>query len=274
MRAAVSRREPPLVSLVIVSYQQESLVAEAVNAALSQTYHPLEIVVSDDNSCDRTFEVVEELAAKYHGPHRLVLNRNSQNLFIPRHINEIMSIAQGELIVIAAGDDISVPDRVEQIVSEWTAGGRKRVLLGSGYELINQRGDSLGIRPVGPPSVDRSSLVSCLHASFQICGATHAWHRDVFHAFGPFSAKRPSEDSFLFMRACILDGFIPVNRTLLKYRVRDKHRSLSSLRGSVLYQRRGWPHTYRQWKKTCVRLQHANSLEKFRGLRQWPRLSD
>jgi glycosyltransferase involved in cell wall biosynthesis len=40
-----------------------------VEGAFSQTYSPLEIILSDDCSSDRTFEIMEEMAREYQGPH-------------------------------------------------------------------------------------------------------------------------------------------------------------------------------------------------------------
>ena len=54
--------ERPLVSFVVLCYNQESFIREAFNSALLQTYSPLEIIVSDDCSTDGTFDVVQQMA--------------------------------------------------------------------------------------------------------------------------------------------------------------------------------------------------------------------
>src|SRR5712664_440400 len=96
----------PLVTFAIAAFNQERFIREAVEAAFAQTYSPLEIVLSDDCSEDRTFEIICELAKAYRGPHRVVLNRNPVRRSIGGHINRIVEISQGELILSAAGDDI------------------------------------------------------------------------------------------------------------------------------------------------------------------------
>ena len=103
----------PLATLFITSYNQEAYVGAAIDGAFAQTYAPLEIVMSDDASADRTFEIMREKAAAYRGPHRIVLNRNEKNLGIVPHVEKVMSLASGEIIVENAGDDVSVPHRVE-----------------------------------------------------------------------------------------------------------------------------------------------------------------
>ncbi|MCK5536618.1 MAG: glycosyltransferase, partial [Bacteroidales bacterium] len=60
----------PLISFTLFAYNQEKYIQEAVEGALSQTYSPLEIVISDDCSTDRTFEIIKELTEDYSGPHK------------------------------------------------------------------------------------------------------------------------------------------------------------------------------------------------------------
>jgi glycosyltransferase involved in cell wall biosynthesis len=57
---------------------------------------------------------MKEMAASYNGPHKVILNRNEKNLGIGGDINRIMEIAQGELIIGVAGDDISLPERTKK----------------------------------------------------------------------------------------------------------------------------------------------------------------
>ena len=50
----------PLLTFGVCAYKQEQFIREAVEAALAQTYSPLEIILSDDCSPDRTFEIMQE----------------------------------------------------------------------------------------------------------------------------------------------------------------------------------------------------------------------
>lgn len=53
----------PLVTVILLTYNQENLVAMAVESLLAQTYSPLEIILSDDASTDNTFAVMQSLEA-------------------------------------------------------------------------------------------------------------------------------------------------------------------------------------------------------------------
>ncbi len=120
------------VSFVMTCYQHEKYVREAVLAAFAQDYEPLEIILSDDCSSDTTFSIIEEENAKYMGPHKVITNRNSIDLGI-EHLNKIMSLASGDFIVIAHGDDISLPNRTRRMVETWID---KKVSLVSSNAII------------------------------------------------------------------------------------------------------------------------------------------
>ena len=72
-------QERPLVTFALFAYNQEKYIREAVEGTLAQVYDPLQIILSDGCSSDRTFEIIQEIAASYAEPHRLILNRNESS---------------------------------------------------------------------------------------------------------------------------------------------------------------------------------------------------
>ena len=108
----LQKNEKTLISFILLAYKQENYIEDAVKGALSQTYSPLEIILSDDNSPDNTYNVMKRIVDEYDGPHRIILNRNPENLGLVQHYNRVVfELSHGDLLVIAAGDDISRPDR-------------------------------------------------------------------------------------------------------------------------------------------------------------------
>ena len=85
MLKQMSQSRRPLITFALMAYNQEQLIEEAVAGALAQTYSPLEIILSDDCSTDRTFEIMEEMADEYKGPHSVSIRRTSRPkpLFVP-----------------------------------------------------------------------------------------------------------------------------------------------------------------------------------------------
>ena len=113
--------EHPLVTFALFAYNQEEYIREAVEGAFSQTYEPLEIILSDDCSSDRTFEIMQEMVATYEGPHKIRERQSPKNRGTLGHLLDVANECCGKYFVVAAGDDISVPARVELIVANFTS---------------------------------------------------------------------------------------------------------------------------------------------------------
>ena len=71
-----SESDRPLVTFALFAYNQEKYIREAIEGAFAQTYEPLEIILSDDCSVDRTFEIMTEMVVNYRGKHCIKLNKN------------------------------------------------------------------------------------------------------------------------------------------------------------------------------------------------------
>ena len=57
--------QEPLVSVVIPSYNHEDYIEKTILGILKQSYENVELIVIDDCSTDRTFEIVKDLSKKY-----------------------------------------------------------------------------------------------------------------------------------------------------------------------------------------------------------------
>ena len=208
----------PLVTFVLCAYNQERFICEAVAGALAQTYSPLEVVLSDDCSPDRTFEVLQETAAGYRGPHKILLNRNPKNLGVGGHVNRLMELAGGEIIVIAAGDDVSLPQRAERVQGKFAASNGKAMAVFSDMTEIDGNGNFLQQRDARPrPGFDHP--VACCRPSLgAVPGCTNAWHRKVFDVFGPLQPEIVFEDRVIDLRAALLGSIRHIPEPLVKYR--------------------------------------------------------
>lgn len=130
--------ERPLVTFALFAYNQEKYIREAVEGAFSQTYSPLEIILSDDCSSDRTFEIIEELARDYQGPSRVIVRKGASNKGLMQHIRSVAEISTGQFIVVAAGDDISLADRTSRLTELMLHQGSD--FAASNYSKITEEG--------------------------------------------------------------------------------------------------------------------------------------
>ena len=65
------------------------------------------------------WSVIQKLCEKYKGPHRVRCRREPQRVGTLGHVLHAAEQASGDLLVLAAGDDISYPHRVSSIVAGW-----------------------------------------------------------------------------------------------------------------------------------------------------------
>ena len=172
----MTENDRPLITLALFAYNQERFIREALAGVFSQTYSPLQIILSDDHSSDATYAIMEKETSQYTGTNKILLNRNTENLGIGRHVNKVMALAEGDLVVGAAGDDISFPYRVEKIYQKWIQHDKGAVSIHSSVIRIGTNGEDLG--PFKTLVHDRMSPVDMIMNDV-IIGASHAWSKKL-----------------------------------------------------------------------------------------------
>lgn len=182
--------DTPRISLLMITYNQEKYIEEALRGALSQEYPDVEIVVCDDCSHDETFGIARRIVADYHGPHRVILHQNERNLGIGANFQQAYELASGDWLVMAAGDDISLPNRC-QVIAEGAREYPQALAFATNYEVIDGDGARHGYSKEAQPMV---------------VGAALCWHRRIFAEFPPMGAEAKTEDGTLLPRVFLLGG--------------------------------------------------------------------
>lgn len=210
----------PLISFCLLTYNQAPFIREAIEAALAQTYSPLEIIISDDFSNDNTYEIIQQVVRVYKGPHKILLNRNSQNMGLVPHVNKVFGdLASGLLLVAAAGDDISLPERTEELWMAWEASNRRAKLISSARSHIDFEGKIVGEwMPENLGYYDGNLEDFILNPSGSFNGASAMYHRDTMDLFGPLRSALV-EDGPLIIRSRILGPVFALSKKLVKYRI-------------------------------------------------------
>jgi glycosyltransferase involved in cell wall biosynthesis len=209
--------DTPKVTYALLCYRQKDFVREAVRSALAQDLTPLDIILSDDNSGDGTFEILQEEAAKYQGPNSVTLNRNPSNLGM-EHNNKIVEMAKGDLIIIAHGDDVAVPHRARKLAEAWRTHGV--TLLSSNAYIIDAESKPKGL--LCSEESHRIELDEVLELKWKktMLGAAFAFDREIFTRFGWLNRRviPVGTDHLLPFRAAMLRGMYFVAEPLLYWR--------------------------------------------------------
>ena len=221
--------DKPLLTFAVVSCNQEQFVREAVEAAFAQTYSPLEIILSDDCSDDRSFEIMRRMAGAHRGPHQVVLNRNPVRKIMGGHINKVVEISHGELIVIAAADDVSLPQRTQVAYEVWEKSGRRATSIYSDFIQVDDRGRTIphlfefeqrklcGQGQSVRLPVSSLDYVQTLEPT--VHGCAHIISPRLYQLFGNLPDQVVYEDKVLAFRSILAGEVVYINESLVKYRL-------------------------------------------------------
>lgn len=210
--------DPLPATIYVMAYNQERYVHMAVASALAQDYPALEVVLSDDASTDRTFDIMKEAVADYDGPHKVVLNRNPENLGICRHINRIFELSSGELVVQNAGDDISDPNRVSTLMAAWRAADQRPLTIYSRAQIIDETGKAVEMTRQSSHLAETATTEEILTHGIIALGATCAWSRRLHEKFGPLPEGLLVEDLLTTFRSSLDGGVAFVDLPLVGWR--------------------------------------------------------
>ena len=93
------------------SYNHEKFISDTIESILGQTFKDFELIIIDDESTDRSRQIIEEFAQK---DDRIKKIFHKKNLGIAKTINEGLRNSTGKYIALIASDDLWVSEKLEK----------------------------------------------------------------------------------------------------------------------------------------------------------------
>ena len=104
----------PKVSIIIPNYNHEAYLKKRIDSVLTQTYQNFEVIILDDCSTDRSYEIIE--GYRQH-PIVSTINYNKQNSGSAfKQWKKGIELAKGEWIWIAESDDFCTHDMLSRLI--------------------------------------------------------------------------------------------------------------------------------------------------------------
>ncbi len=107
----------PLVSVIMPAYNAERFLGASIDSVLGQSYSALELIVVDDGSTDRSFEIAEQFAAQ----DRRVKILRQDNAGVACARNAAIRGATGLFVAPIDADDLWHPDKLRKQVAAFKA---------------------------------------------------------------------------------------------------------------------------------------------------------
>lgn len=106
----------PCVSVIIIAYNGEAFLAQAIDSVLAQTFQDFDLLVVDDGSTDRTRQIADAYRMARRRV-RVLAHPDGGNHGMSATRNLGLSQARGEFIAFLDADDVWVPEKLEQQVA-------------------------------------------------------------------------------------------------------------------------------------------------------------
>ncbi|MGL4993325.1 MAG: glycosyltransferase [Bacteroidales bacterium] len=180
--------QEPIISVLIITYNQENYIAQAIESALNQNLdHPYEIVIGEDCSTDSTREICQSYVDRY--PEIVRLMPKAPNKGLLNNYYDTLLACRGEFIADCAGDDYWCDPHKLQRQLEILRREPGVVMVHSNVELLYENEDSLGHKLFNSPDNvrlnwfnDRCRLINQQGEPLVFVGSS-LFRRDAFNEF-------------------------------------------------------------------------------------------
>lgn len=100
------------ISVILSVYNCEKTIDKAIKSILDQTYTNWVMIICDDGSTDRTYEIINNYKDNY--PDKFIIVKNETNMRLPYSLNRCLELVETDIVARMDGDDWSHPERFEK----------------------------------------------------------------------------------------------------------------------------------------------------------------
>lgn len=202
----------PKVSVLMPVYNGERYLREAIESILGQRFTKFELLIIDDGSTDRSWEIIRS----YDDP-RIRLIKNVKNIGLIKTLNSGLALARGEYLARQDQDDISHPARLEKQLA-YLNSHPEIALIGTKVNPIDWRGRK--IKAYGYCIVSGELAIrwySMFNSPF--AHPSVMMRTEIVRDMGGYDERFPAcEDYDLFSRIIAEHGATNLEEALIDYR--------------------------------------------------------
>lgn len=197
---------PPLVSIVLPTYNGARYLAQSIQSCRDQTYPYWELIAVDDASTDETPAILSGFAAQ---DDRICVIRHAENKKLPGALNTGFAQARGDYLTWTSDDNLFRPEALAALV-DFLEAHPEIDLVYTDYSLIDETGEvTKHISARDPRSlVYKSSVGPCFLHRREVYDVVGGYAEDLFLA----------EDYDYWLRVSARFRIQPLHQDLYLYR--------------------------------------------------------
>jgi glycosyltransferase involved in cell wall biosynthesis len=202
--------QPPLLSIILPTYNGAKYLAEAIESCLTQTYSAWELIVVDDCSTDTTPTIIARYAAR---DRRIRVIRHEVNRKVPGALNTGHAAARGIYLTWTSDDNRFLASAIEEMAGFLSGHPAVGMVVGDSV-MIDERGDYVRNYPAQPAS--RLAYINALGPCFM-------YRRSVYETIGPYDPELfLAEDYDYWLRIYRQFEIARLNKVLYEFRWHDQ----------------------------------------------------
>lgn len=204
-------------AIVLICFNQQEYIYDALEGIRTQTIEADEVVIADDCSKDNTREIIKRYVAEYNLQDKWRVLLNETNLGINRNLQNAIDNTVSDIIIPMSGDDISLPNRCEVVLSLFSEYPDMHIVSTSIFKIDESN------KTIGELSYDNklvSDVKKVIVAGMpNVFPVGQSWRRSVFSKFGKLPSDLPNEDDQITFRGILDNGIYCSSIKTVKYRV-------------------------------------------------------
>lgn len=219
----------PKVSCIIIVYNGEEFLREAIESVLAQNFSDWELLIVDDGSTDSSLEIAQRFAQSFPDTIRSLCHADGRNHGMSATRNLGISHARGDYVAFLDADDVWLPNKLTAQVAVLDAqpsvgATYGRALIWHSWERENANETDffyeLGVKPdqiYHPPTLLLSQLLNVYQSPIP---SGCLLRRALVEGAGGFEPafRGMFEDAVFFAKALLIAPFFVSGEVLFKYR--------------------------------------------------------
>lgn len=203
------------IDILMATYNGEKYLVEQLDSIINQTYRNWNLLIRDDNSTDKTLEIIQDYQKK---DNRIkLLKDNKGNLGIVKNFEELLKNSESEFIMFSDQDDIWIENKLDAYLKTAEKIKTKGFLLHSDAVLFNKNKSDASIRTFISKKAEKKGLENTFFNYF-VQGATILISKEIKNFILPFPKEAYLHDRYIHLISELFFERIFVNKALIYYR--------------------------------------------------------
>jgi glycosyltransferase involved in cell wall biosynthesis len=225
----------PLVSTIVLSYNQSRFVLETLESIKAQTYKATQLIVVDDCSSDGSVATIERWLHENRVDCTFIRHRKNEG--ICKSLNDALAVATAKYVSMVASDDVWLPDKIAQQVDIMESQPDQVGILYSDAFQMDEHGHPLPDMFIGAHrklgEMPQGQILNTLLEGNFIPAMTTLIRRSCYDVVGLYDENLPWEDWDMWLRLARHYSFLYSPIPSARYRRHEK--SLSNSNQTVMF---------------------------------------